>query len=54
MAEATFYLCAYEFAIKTENSPWCQLFDEIDAQVLYPTTCFVYGEKCEYITLGNC
>ncbi|XP_067093175.1 multiple inositol polyphosphate phosphatase 1-like [Osmerus mordax] len=34
MAEAAFYLCAYEFAIKTENSPWCQLFDEVDAQVL--------------------
>ncbi|KAM4607956.1 multiple inositol polyphosphate phosphatase 1a [Polymixia lowei] len=34
MAEAAFYLCAYEFAIKTVNSPWCQLFDEVDAQVL--------------------
>ncbi|XP_034538566.1 multiple inositol polyphosphate phosphatase 1-like [Notolabrus celidotus] len=34
MAEAAFYLCAYEFAIKTINSPWCQLFDEVDAQVL--------------------
>lgn len=34
MTEAAFYLCAYEFAIKTENSPWCQLFDEVDAQVL--------------------
>lgn len=33
MAEAAFYLCAYEFAIKTLNSPWCQLFDEVDAQV---------------------
>lgn len=34
MAEAAFHLCAYEFAIKTVNSPWCQLIDEIDAQVL--------------------
>lgn len=33
MAEAAFHLCAYEFAIKTVNSPWCQLIDEIDAQV---------------------
>uniref|UniRef100_A0A3P9PGU0 Multiple inositol polyphosphate phosphatase 1 n=1 Tax=Poecilia reticulata TaxID=8081 RepID=A0A3P9PGU0_POERE len=34
MVEAAFYLCAYEFAIKTENSPWCRLFDEIDGQVM--------------------
>lgn len=34
MVEAAFFLCAYEFAIKTENSPWCNLFDEDDAQVL--------------------
>nr|XP_046214583.1 multiple inositol polyphosphate phosphatase 1-like isoform X2 [Oncorhynchus gorbuscha] len=34
MAEAAFYLCAYELAIKTINSPWCQLFDEADALVL--------------------
>ncbi|XP_029030768.1 multiple inositol polyphosphate phosphatase 1a [Betta splendens] len=34
MAEAAFHLCAYEFAIKTVNSPWCQLLDEVDAQVL--------------------
>lgn len=34
MAEAAFYLCAYEFAIKTVNSPWCCLFDEVDAQVM--------------------
>ncbi|XP_035519523.1 multiple inositol polyphosphate phosphatase 1a [Morone saxatilis] len=34
MAEAAFYLCAYEFAIKTVNSPWCRLFDEVDAQVM--------------------
>ncbi|XP_017283551.1 multiple inositol polyphosphate phosphatase 1-like [Kryptolebias marmoratus] len=34
MAEAALYLCAYEFAIKTENSPWCRLFDEVDAQVM--------------------
>lgn len=31
--EAAFYLCAYEFAIKAVNSPWCQLFDEVDAKV---------------------
>ncbi|XP_054456443.1 multiple inositol polyphosphate phosphatase 1a [Anoplopoma fimbria] len=34
MAEAAFYLCAYEFAIKTVNSPWCWLFDEVDAKVM--------------------
>ncbi|XP_031162833.1 multiple inositol polyphosphate phosphatase 1-like [Sander lucioperca] len=34
MAEAAFYLCAYEFAIKTVNSPWCRLFDVVDAQVM--------------------
>ncbi|XP_035028142.1 multiple inositol polyphosphate phosphatase 1 [Hippoglossus stenolepis] len=34
MAEAAFYVCAYEFAIKTVNSPWCRLFDEVDAQVM--------------------
>ncbi|KAM6922391.1 multiple inositol polyphosphate phosphatase 1a [Lycodopsis pacificus] len=34
MAEAAFYLCAYEFAIRTVNSPWCRLFDEVDAQVM--------------------
>ncbi|XP_040905517.1 multiple inositol polyphosphate phosphatase 1-like [Toxotes jaculatrix] len=34
MAEAAFYLCAYEFAIKAVNSPWCQLFDEDDAKVM--------------------
>ncbi|XP_051281713.1 multiple inositol polyphosphate phosphatase 1a isoform X3 [Dicentrarchus labrax] len=34
MTEAAFYLCAYEFAIKADNSPWCQLFDEDDAQVM--------------------
>ncbi|XP_061601975.1 multiple inositol polyphosphate phosphatase 1-like [Cololabis saira] len=34
MAEAAFYFCAYEFAIKTKNSPWCRLFDELDAQVM--------------------
>ncbi len=32
--EAGFFLCAYEFAIQELNSPWCQLFDEVDAQVL--------------------
>ncbi|XP_013857797.1 multiple inositol polyphosphate phosphatase 1 [Austrofundulus limnaeus] len=34
MAEGALYLCAYEFAIKTVNSPWCQLFDEVDAKVM--------------------
>ncbi|KAJ8013995.1 hypothetical protein DPEC_G00035630 [Dallia pectoralis] len=34
MAQASFYLCAYEFAIKTINSPWCQLLDTEDALVL--------------------
>ncbi|XP_030604305.1 multiple inositol polyphosphate phosphatase 1-like [Archocentrus centrarchus] len=34
MAEAAFYLCAYEFAIKSVKSPWCQLFDEDDAKVI--------------------
>ncbi|KAM9364633.1 multiple inositol polyphosphate phosphatase 1-like [Pholidichthys leucotaenia] len=34
MAEAALFMCAYEFAIKTVNSPWCQLLDEVDAQVL--------------------
>ncbi|TWW78597.1 multiple inositol polyphosphate phosphatase 1-like [Takifugu flavidus] len=33
-AEAAFYLCAYEFAIKTVNSPWCRLFDQVDAQIM--------------------
>lgn len=32
--EAAFYLCSYEFTILKVNSPWCQLFDEVDAQVL--------------------
>ncbi|TRY98730.1 hypothetical protein DNTS_034762 [Danionella cerebrum] len=32
--EAAFYLCAYEFTILSLNSPWCQLFDEVDAQVM--------------------
>ncbi|CAN9499729.1 unnamed protein product [Ophioblennius macclurei] len=34
VAEAAFHLCAYEFAIKEANSPWCQLFDEEDAKVM--------------------
>ncbi|XP_020777185.2 multiple inositol polyphosphate phosphatase 1-like [Boleophthalmus pectinirostris] len=34
MAEAAFFLCAYEFAINNKNSPWCQLFDEEDAKVM--------------------
>ncbi|KAB5555449.1 hypothetical protein PHYPO_G00034370 [Pangasianodon hypophthalmus] len=34
LAEAAFFLCSYEFAIKSKNSPWCKLLDELDAQVL--------------------
>ncbi|KAM9345142.1 multiple inositol polyphosphate phosphatase 1-like [Symphorus nematophorus] len=34
LTEAAFYFCAYEFAIKAVNSPWCQLFDEDDAKVM--------------------
>ncbi|XP_029306100.1 multiple inositol polyphosphate phosphatase 1-like [Cottoperca gobio] len=34
MTDAAFDLCAYEFAIKAVNSPWCQLFDEEDAKVI--------------------
>uniref|UniRef100_A0A3B5JZR2 Multiple inositol-polyphosphate phosphatase 1a n=1 Tax=Takifugu rubripes TaxID=31033 RepID=A0A3B5JZR2_TAKRU len=34
MAETAFYFCAYEFTIRTENSPWCQLFDEEGAKVM--------------------
>ncbi|XP_028824515.1 multiple inositol polyphosphate phosphatase 1b [Denticeps clupeoides] len=34
LAEAAFFLCSYEFSIKSLNSPWCNLVDEADAQVL--------------------
>ncbi|KAJ8366141.1 hypothetical protein SKAU_G00149720 [Synaphobranchus kaupii] len=34
LVEAAFYLCSYEFSIKSVNSPWCNLFDEVDAKVL--------------------
>uniref|UniRef100_H3CT73 Multiple inositol-polyphosphate phosphatase 1a n=2 Tax=Tetraodon nigroviridis TaxID=99883 RepID=H3CT73_TETNG len=34
MAEAAFYLCAYEFTIRTVNSPWCHLIDEESAKVM--------------------
>ncbi|XP_070834140.1 multiple inositol polyphosphate phosphatase 1-like [Chaetodon trifascialis] len=34
LTEAAFNLCAYEFAIKAVTSPWCQLFDEVDAKVM--------------------
>ncbi|XP_030630380.1 multiple inositol polyphosphate phosphatase 1b [Chanos chanos] len=34
LVEAAFFLCSYEFAIKSENSPWCNLFDVQDAKVL--------------------
>uniref|UniRef100_A0A4W5QVD6 Multiple inositol polyphosphate phosphatase 1 n=1 Tax=Hucho hucho TaxID=62062 RepID=A0A4W5QVD6_9TELE len=33
LVEAAFFLCSYEFAIKSLNSAWCNLFDETDAQV---------------------
>ncbi|XP_062375888.1 multiple inositol polyphosphate phosphatase 1a [Sardina pilchardus] len=32
--EGALYLCAYDFAIKSINSLWCQLFDEMDAKVI--------------------
>ncbi|XP_060734902.1 multiple inositol polyphosphate phosphatase 1-like [Tachysurus vachellii] len=32
--ETVFYLCAYEFTIRGLNSPWCQLLDDADGQVL--------------------
>ncbi|KAL3971962.1 plasminogen activator inhibitor 1 RNA-binding protein [Sarotherodon galilaeus] len=34
VAEAAFYLCAYEFAIRSVKSPWCELFDKDDAKVI--------------------
>ncbi|KAM6951070.1 multiple inositol polyphosphate phosphatase 1b [Aplochiton taeniatus] len=34
LVEAAYFLCSYEFAIKSLHSPWCNLFDETDAQVL--------------------
>ncbi|XP_059892921.1 multiple inositol polyphosphate phosphatase 1b [Gadus macrocephalus] len=34
MVEAAFFLCAYEFAIKSLHTPWCHLFDLNDAKVL--------------------
>uniref|UniRef100_A0A8B9HM78 3'-phosphoadenosine 5'-phosphosulfate synthase 2b n=1 Tax=Astyanax mexicanus TaxID=7994 RepID=A0A8B9HM78_ASTMX len=34
MVEAAFFLCAYEFAIKSENTAWCNLLDETDAEVI--------------------
>ncbi|XP_076856349.1 multiple inositol polyphosphate phosphatase 1b [Brachyhypopomus gauderio] len=34
LVEAAFFLCAYELAIKSENSPWCSLLDEEDAEVV--------------------
>ncbi|KAJ8264392.1 hypothetical protein GJAV_G00148630 [Gymnothorax javanicus] len=34
LIEAAFYLCSYEFSIKSVYSPWCNLFDEEDAKVL--------------------
>ncbi|XP_051935854.1 multiple inositol polyphosphate phosphatase 1-like [Hippocampus zosterae] len=34
MADAAMNLCAYELAIKTVNSPWCQSLDEVDAKIV--------------------
>ncbi|XP_029933862.1 multiple inositol polyphosphate phosphatase 1b isoform X2 [Myripristis murdjan] len=34
LVEAAFFLCSYEFSIRSLNSPWCFLFDENDAKVL--------------------
>ncbi|XP_078269280.1 multiple inositol polyphosphate phosphatase 1b [Rhinoraja longicauda] len=34
VVEATFYLCTYEFILKGIVSPWCDLFDKKDAEVL--------------------
>ncbi|XP_056153197.1 multiple inositol polyphosphate phosphatase 1b [Lampris incognitus] len=34
LVEAAFFLCSYEFSIRSLNSPWCHLFDEDDAKVL--------------------
>ncbi|XP_076141466.1 multiple inositol polyphosphate phosphatase 1a [Alosa pseudoharengus] len=44
--EAALYLCAYEFAIKSINTPWCQLFDEVDAKVIeYATDLKQYWKR---------
>ncbi|XP_069756753.1 multiple inositol polyphosphate phosphatase 1b isoform X1 [Narcine bancroftii] len=34
MVETTFYLCIYEFTLKGVVSPWCDLFDKEDVEVL--------------------
>ncbi|XP_067858652.1 multiple inositol polyphosphate phosphatase 1b [Heptranchias perlo] len=34
MVEATFYLCIYEFILKGVVSPWCDLLDKDDVEVL--------------------
>ncbi|XP_038629744.1 multiple inositol polyphosphate phosphatase 1b isoform X3 [Scyliorhinus canicula] len=34
MVEATFYLCTYEFILKGVISPWCDLLDKEDVEVL--------------------
>ncbi|XP_077438129.1 multiple inositol polyphosphate phosphatase 1-like [Vanacampus margaritifer] len=34
MADAAMNLCAYELAIKSVNSPWCQSLDEVDAKIV--------------------
>ncbi|KAI4893557.1 hypothetical protein NFI96_021356, partial [Prochilodus magdalenae] len=32
LVEAAFFLCSYEFAIKSESTPWCSLLNEMDAE----------------------
>ncbi|XP_043568317.1 multiple inositol polyphosphate phosphatase 1b isoform X2 [Chiloscyllium plagiosum] len=34
MVEATFYLCTYEFILKGIVSPWCDVFEKEDVEVL--------------------
>lgn len=50
MAEAAFYLCAYELAIKTVNSPWCRLLDEVDAQV---HTSEIQRPRCRFNAMAS-
>ncbi|XP_029465663.1 multiple inositol polyphosphate phosphatase 1 [Rhinatrema bivittatum] len=34
LIQVAFFTCSFELAIKSENSPWCSLFDEENSQVL--------------------
>ncbi|KAM4624303.1 multiple inositol polyphosphate phosphatase 1b [Polymixia lowei] len=34
LVEAAFFLCSYEFSIRSLHSPWCHLFDDSSAKVL--------------------